>query len=258
MIHVILNGCEGRMGQAIISLITQSPEFTLAAGIDSAAKGESNNLTFSKLEDCPTAGDVLIDFSHPSAVPGVLAYCIKNDIPAVIATTALGDSAYAAIQFASERIPVFNSFNMSIGINAIAALMKTLVPLLEKDFNIEIVEKHHNKKKDSPSGTALLLANAINDSCQVKKQYVYGRNGKEDDCKISDLGIHSVRGGTIPGEHTIIFAGPDEVIEITHTALSKNIFAAGALGAATYIVNQEKGLYSMKDLMENEMSTRTR
>ncbi|HZK88177.1 MAG TPA: 4-hydroxy-tetrahydrodipicolinate reductase, partial [Anaerovoracaceae bacterium] len=183
------------------------------------------------------------------AVNGVLAYCIKKSIPAVIATTALGDSEHEAIKSASQSIPVFNSFNMSLGINAIASLLKMLVPLLENDFNIEIIEKHHNKKKDSPSGTALLLADSINDACQTKKQYIYGRNGSNDDCKITDLGIHSVRGGTIPGEHTIIFAGPDEVIEITHTALSRNIFANGALRAAEFMVKKEKGLYSMKDLI---------
>lgn len=249
MINIILHGSEGRMGQAIIHLINQSDNLILAAGIDNAADGRENYPSFSTLAECHVAGDVLIDFSHHSAVDGVLAYCIKNNMPAVIATTALGDSERSAIEVASKSIPVFNSFNMSIGINAIAGLMKALVPLLEKDFNIEIIEKHHNKKKDSPSGTSLLLADAINDACQIKKRYIYGRNGKEDDCKITDLGIHAVRGGTIPGEHTIIFAGPDEVIEITHTALSRNIFATGALRAAEYLVTKEKGLYTMDCLI---------
>ena len=249
MIKIILNGCNGRMGQAIVQLINQSENLVLVAGIDSNTDGTEPYPTFSKIQDCNIAGDVLIDFSHYSAVDGVLAYCIEKNMPALIATTALGDSEHAAIQSASRSIPVFNSFNMSLGINAIASLMKMLVPLLENDFNIEIVEKHHNKKKDSPSGTALLLADAINDACQTKKQYIYGRNGSNDDCKMTDLGIHSVRGGTIPGEHTIIFAGPDEVIEITHTALSRNIFANGALRAAEFIAKKEKGLYSMKDLI---------
>jgi 4-hydroxy-tetrahydrodipicolinate reductase len=249
MINIILHGCKGRMGQAIIQLINQSENLNLAAGIDSNTDSTEAYPAFSRIEDCTIAGDVLIDFSHYSAVEGVLAFCIKKSIPAVIATTALGDSEHSAIKSASQSIAVFNSFNMSLGINAIASLMKTLVPLLEDDFNIEIVEKHHNKKKDSPSGTALLLADSINDACQTKKQYIYGRNGNNDDCKITDLGIHSVRGGTIPGEHTIIFAGPDEVIEITHTALSRNIFANGALRAAEFMAKKEKGLYSMKDLI---------
>lgn len=249
MINIILHGCKGRMGQALISLISQSENMSLAAGIDNSLDGTENYPAFSNLEACDLAGDVLIDFSSYSAVPGVLDYCIKKNIPAVIATTALGDAERAAIELASKSIPVFNSFNMSLGINAIAKLMKTLVPLLEKDFNIEIVEKHHNKKKDSPSGTALLLADSINDACQVKKEYIYGRHSAFDDCKITDLGIHAVRGGTIPGEHTIIFAGQDEVIEITHTALSRTIFASGALRAAEYIATKEKGLYSMKELV---------
>ena len=249
MINIILHGCEGRMGQAIIQLISQSNNINLAAGIDSNTDGTEAYPTFSRIEDCNIAGDVLIDFSHHSAVEGVLTYCIKNSMPVIIATTALGKSEHNAIHLASESIPVFNSFNMSLGINAIASLMKILVPLLENDFNIEIIEKHHNKKKDSPSGTALLLADSINASCQTKKQYIYGRHSNNEDCKITDLGIHSVRGGTIPGEHTIIFAGPDEVIEITHTALSRNIFASGALRAAEFMAGKEKGLYSMKDLI---------
>ncbi len=249
MTNIILHGCKGRMGQAIIQLINQSQNLSLAAGIDSNTDGTESYPAFARIEDCTIAGDVLIDFSHFSAVDGVLAYCIEKSLPVIIATTALGNSEHESIQSASRSIPVFNSFNMSLGINAIASLMKMLVPLLEKDFNIEIVEKHHNKKKDSPSGTALLLADAINDACQTKKQYLYGRNGSDDDCKMTELGIHSVRGGTIPGEHTIIFAGPDEVIEITHTALSRNIFATGALRAAEFMTNKEKGLYSMRDLI---------
>jgi len=249
MINIILHGCKGRMGLAVIQLVNQSENMELAVGIDSNIDGTEPYPTFSRIEDCNVAGDVLIDFSHYSAVEDVLRFCIKKNIPAIIATTALRDSEHATIQSASRSIPVFNSFNMSLGINAIASLMKMLVPLLENDFNIEIVEKHHRKKKDSPSGTALLLADSINDACQTKKQYVFGRNGSNDDCKITDLGIHSVRGGTIPGEHTVIFAGPNEVIEITHTALSRNIFANGALRAAEFMAGKEKGLYSMKDLI---------
>jgi 4-hydroxy-tetrahydrodipicolinate reductase len=249
MIKVIVNGCKGRMGQAIINAINQSDFFTLAAGIDKNIDGTEPYPAYNSLNSCPVAGDVVIDFSHYSGVEGVLDYCVDKKIPTVIATTALGEKEYLALKKAADSIPVFNSFNMSLGINAIAKLMESLVPLLEKDFNIEIIEKHHNKKKDSPSGTALLLADSINDACQEKKNYVFGRYGKEDDCKITDLGIHAIRGGTIPGEHTILFAGPDEVIEITHTALSRNIFANGALTAAQFIVDKPNGLYSMKNIV---------
>lgn len=249
MKNIIMNGCKGRMGKAILELINKSEDMTLIAGVDSGADGTESYPAYSSFNECPGKGDVVIDFSHHSAVPGVLKFCVENQIPAVIATTALGEEELIAIEEAAKHIPVFNSFNMSIGINAIAKLMQTLVPILEKDFNIEIIEKHHNQKKDSPSGTALLLATSINEACATKKDFVYGRYGKEEECKITDLGIHAVRGGTIPGEHTILFAGPDEVIEITHTALSRNIFANGALEAASFLIGKEKGLYSMADLV---------
>lgn len=249
MIRIILHGCKGRMGQAIIAEINKSENLILACGIDNNIDGTEPYATFKDISQCNIQGDVLVDFSHFSVVSKVLAYCVSNSLPAIIATTALGDSEMESIKSASQSIPVFHSFNMSVGINLIAKLMGTLMPVLESDFNVEIVEKHHNKKKDAPSGTALLLANAVNDSCQTKKDYIYGRSGNDNQCKITDLGIHAVRGGTIPGEHTIIFAGSDEVIEITHTALSRNIFANGALRACQFIQGKTPGLYSMADLI---------
>ena len=167
----------------------------------------------------------------------------------VVCTTALTEDCLAAVDEAASEIPVFRSANMSLGINALAKALKTITPVLEPSFNVEIVEKHHNKKKDSPSGTAVLLADAVNSACKVKKEYVYGRHGKNDECRITDLGIHAVRGGTIPGEHTVIYAGPDEVIELTHTALSRNIFAEGALKAAEFLAGKPAGKYSMDDLI---------
>lgn len=253
MIRIIMHGCRGRMGQAILNTIrnqTQESElFRLVAGVDSKLDGTEDYPAFQQLDLCETEADVLIDFSHHSSVPGVLDYCIKRNLPVVIATTGLDIGEKEALAQASEQIPVFHSANMSIGINTIAKLMETLIPAIEKDFNIEIIEKHHVMKKDSPSGTALLLANAINDACETKKDFLYGRHSTSDDCKITDLGIHAVRGGTIPGEHTILLAGPDEIIEIKHTALSRTIFANGALRAAAFIRNQEKGLYSMADVI---------
>ena len=249
MINVILHGCNGKMGRAIAEIIKNTNDMQVVAGIDNTIDENESFPTFLSVADCNIKGDVIIDFSHHSAVSGLLTYAANVKTPIVIATTALGDEEYAAIKTASSKIAVFNSFNMSLGINSIAKIMGALVPALEKDFNIEIIEKHHNMKKDSPSGTALLLADAINDACLEKKEYIYGRHGKSDECRITDLGIHSVRGGTIPGEHTIIFAGPDEVIEITHTALSRNIFARGAINAARFIILQKNGLFSMKDIV---------
>lgn len=248
MIEVILNGCNGKMGKVLQQLIDQEPDMEVIAGIDKNIDGSNPFKLYMSLMDCSQSADVIIDFSHHTATAALLAYCIKSKTPVVIATTALGDLELALVREASLSIPVFNSSNMSLGINTIAKVLKEIVPVLEADFNVEIIEKHHNKKTDSPSGTALLLAASINASCVVKKDYIYGRYSKMDDCKITDLGIHAVRGGTIPGEHTIIFAGPDEVIEITHTALSRDIFARGALKAAKYLVSREPGLYSMEDL----------
>lgn len=152
------------------------------------------------------------------------------------------------IHKASEEIPVFRSANMSVGINALAKAIQAITPVLEEKFNVEIIEKHHTTKLDSPSGTALFLADTVSDACVKKKNYIYGRHGRDDKFEMTDLGIHAVRGGTIPGEHTVIYAGPDEVIELTHTAFSRDIFANGAVAAAKFLVGQEKGLYSMDDL----------
>ncbi|MDD4565171.1 MAG: 4-hydroxy-tetrahydrodipicolinate reductase, partial [Eubacteriales bacterium] len=153
------------------------------------------------------------------------------------------------IEKASEEIPIFHSANMSLGINVLSKMLKISIPILEDAFNVEIIEKHHNKKVDSPSGTALLLANSVNEAVSEKKDFVFGRHSKNDKCKITDLGIHSIRGGTIPGEHTVIFAGPDEVIELTHMVFSKEVFARGALKAAKFIVTKGNGLYSMEDMI---------
>ena len=151
---------------------------------------------------------------------------------------------------AANEIPVFYSANMSLGINVLIKALKEITGVLEENFNIEIIEKHHTKKADSPSGTALLLADTINDACQVKKEYLYGRHSKNDACQMTDLGIHAVRSGTIAGEHTVIFGGPDEVIELKHLALSRNIFATGALKAAKFLAGKGKGMYSMEELIK--------
>ncbi len=249
MIKIILHGCNGKMGKVLQQLIKEDDELEVIAGIDKNIDGPTPFKLYMSPMDCGHKADVIIDFSHHSAVGELLDYCIKSKTPVVIATTALGDMERALVREAATKIPVFHTANMSLGINTIAKALKEIVPVLEEDYNIEIVEKHHNKKKDSPSGTALLLADAVNNSCLIKKDYIYGRHSNADDCKINELGIHAVRGGTIPGEHTIIFAGPDEVIEITHTALSRDIFARGALKAAKFLFTKDIGLYSMEDIV---------
>lgn len=248
MLNVIINGCNGRMGQVLTNLINETEDMQVVAGIDTKPDQINDYPVFGSPDECTVKGDVIIDFSHYTAVPKLLQYCIDVKTPVVVATTALDDECFAMLKKASESIPVFRSANMSIGINALAKAITAIMPVLEKDFNVEIIEKHHTKKLDSPSGTAILLADKVNDACEQKKNYIYGRHSKHDEFHMSDIGIHAVRGGTIPGEHTVIFAGPDEVIELNHLALSREIFANGAVTAAKFIVKQKNGQYSMDDL----------
>lgn len=248
---VIIHGVNGKVGNVLIDMIKNDPQMEVVAGIDPNANDNFTFPIFSSAHECTVKADVVIDFSHFSAIPELIQYCVKEKLPVVVATTGLDDEQYALLQDASEIIPVFKTANMSLGINVLAKAIQSIVPPLEENFNIEIVEKHHNQKVDSPSGTALLLADSINAACKEKKEYIYGRHGKSDVCKITDLGIHAVRGGTIPGEHTIIFAGPDEIIEIKHTALSRNIFANGAVKAAKFIAKSGKGLYNMSDMLSS-------
>lgn len=250
MLNIILHGCNGKMGKVLQNIISKEAEMNVAAGIDHNMVNEPVpfKLYMSAL-DCEVKADVVIDFSYHEAVIDLLEYCVTSKTPVVVATTALGNVELEAIKAASQVIPVFHSANMSLGINVLSKMIQSAVPILEDSFNIEIIEKHHNEKTDSPSGTALLLADSVNQVITQKKDYIYGRHGKNDECKITDLGIHAVRGGTIPGEHTVIFAGPDEVIEIKHTAYSKEIFARGALKAAEFIVTRTPGLYSMEDMI---------
>lgn len=248
MLNIILNGCNGRMGQVLTRVIAANDNMQVVAGIDAVGDAKADYPVFTSTDDCDVKADVIIDFSHFSAVPNLLRYAMKVKTPIVVATTALDDECFEMLDAASKEIPVFRSANMSIGINALAKAITAITPVLEEKFNVEIIEKHHTTKLDSPSGTALLLADKVSDACKEKKNYIYGRHGKDDKFEMTDLGIHAVRGGTIPGEHTVIYAGPDEVIELNHLAFSRDIFANGAVAAAKFLVEQEKGLYSMDDM----------
>lgn len=249
MIDVILHGANGRMGKALQEMIAADPHLQVVAGIDKWVDESAAFPQYSVPQDCQTKADVIIDFSNHSAVPALLDYCVASKTPVIVATTALTEDCKSQITEAAKEIPVFFSANMSLGINVLMKALKAITPVLEESFNVEIIEKHHNQKLDSPSGTALLLADTINDACQVKKNYLFGRHGKEDECKLTDLGIHAVRGGTIPGEHTVLYAGSDELIELKHTALSRAIFAGGAVKAAKFLANKAPGLYTMEDLV---------
>ncbi len=248
MINILLNGCNGRMGQVITRLAEETEGVQIVAGIDSHGESNGNYPVFKSTSDVNVKADVIIDFSHFSAVPNLLQYAIEAKTPIVVATTGLDEECFAMLDKASKEIPVFRSANMSVGINALAKAVTGITPVLEEKFSVEIIEKHHTKKLDSPSGTAILLADKVNDACETKKNYIYGRHGKDDKYEMTDLGIHAIRGGTIPGEHIVIYAGPDEVIELKHTAYSRDIFGNGAIKAAKFIIGQEKGLYSMDDM----------
>lgn len=252
MKKVLLIGCNGQMGLVVQNAIKQHPELELVAGIDRNPGEKTSFPIYQELDEIQETVDLVVDFSHHSMTKKVLDYCVAKELPVVVATTGLSNELMTEIQKASEKTAVFYSANMSLGVNALIRALQSVAPILEEDFQIEIIEKHHRYKKDAPSGTALLLADSINDVLQTKKEYIHGRTGNENENSIGEIGIHAVRGGSIPGEHTVIFAGEDEILEFKHTALSRGIFANGALKAGLFLVQQPKGLYSMDELLAEQ------
>ncbi len=252
MKKVIISGCCGTMGKVIASLCNGN-DFTVVAGVDGyiCKKGSYSFPIYKKFEEIDEKADVIIDFSHPSMLDALLEYSKKNHLPVVIATTGYSEKEVEKIEEASENIPILFSYNMSVGINLLCELAKTAAKIIGNDFDIEIIEKHHNRKIDAPSGTAILIANTISESLDKKMNYEYDRHSKRIKRSKNEIGIHSVRGGTIVGEHEVIFAGHDEVLSIKHQAASREIFANGALNAAKFISEKSAGIYTMKDLIEN-------
>lgn len=249
MIKVLLSGCNGKMGQVVANLINNENDMEVVAGID-LSEGNNDFPVFKSFNDCNIKSDVIIDFSHHSVTTDLINYCIKTKTPAVICTTGLDDSIVQKIKDSSNEIALFRSGNMSLGINLIMDLAQKAAKVLAESFDIEIIEKHHNRKLDAPSGTAYMIADAINEELNNTKNYNFGRYGKSAKRDKSEIGIHAIRGGTIVGEHTVIYAGPDEIIEIKHTAMSRKIFASGAIKAARFIVKKENGLYNMSDILK--------
>lgn len=251
MIKILIHGYRGRLGNAICKLAEANDDFEIVAGVDvSANKSVDSFPTFQDIFDCDMPADIIIDCSVAAAVPKVLEFAVSNKTPAVICTTGLSAETIEQINRAAKEIPVFRSANMSLGINLIASLMEKMVQALnDSNFDIEIIEKHHNQKIDAPSGTALLLANKINAAANGAYEYIYDRTKEIKKRGKKELGISVIRGGTIVGEHSVIFAGNDEVIEIKHSAMSKEVFAVGALKAAKYTTAKAPGLYDMQDLM---------
>lgn len=251
MTSIILSGALGTMGRAVASLAAGRDDCRIAAGIDAAASGVEEGVfpLFSSPGACTVTDGVIIDFSHPSALDGLLHFALTHSIPSVICTTGLAEEQVQALHEAAERIPVFFSANMSLGVNLMAALCEKAAMALDGTFDIEIVEKHHNRKIDAPSGTALMLADRISGVLREKPQYVYDRHSERRQRRKNEIGLHAVRGGTIVGEHEVIFAGVDEVLTISHSAASKQVFAAGALSAARFLSGKPAGLYDMRDLV---------
>ncbi len=251
MTKIILNGCNGKMGQVITRLAAEDTECEIAAGFDINDTVENAYPVYTNPMDFTGEADVVIDFSHPSSLTGILNFCKARRLPVIICTTGLSAEQKAEFTEASKEIPVFFSANMSLGINLLIALAKKATKLLEGNFDIEIVERHHNQKIDAPSGTALAIADAIDETLSYPAEYVYDRHSVRRKRKKTEIGLHAVRGGTIVGDHDIIFAGNDEVIELKHSAHSKEVFAVGAIKAAKFITGKPAGMYSMSDLMSN-------
>jgi len=249
MINILLTGVSGAMGSMLQQIIAATSDCEVVAGFDHLENTSLPFPVYTNLENCKEKVDVIIDFSHFKAFPNIFAYAKAHKIPIVVATTGLSGEDLKAIDQGAKEFPIFKTANMSIGINLLAKALKDIAGKLEDGFDIEIIEKHHNKKIDAPSGTALLLADAVNDGLSQKKDYTFGRHGRDCQRTENEMGIHAIRGGTIPGEHTVIFAGNDELIEVKHTALSKKVFAEGAVKAARYLTTKKAGLYDMSMLI---------
>lgn len=235
------------MGKAITEIVENIKDAEIVCGFD-VAKGERSYPVYSDYQGVSVKADVIIDFSHPSNFENILSFAKANNLPIVVATTGLTAEQKAELKAAADQIPVFFSANMSLGINLLIRLAKMATKVLEKDFDIEIVEKHHNKKLDAPSGTALAIADAIADVMSDDAKYVYERQSVRKQREKSEIGIHAIRGGTIVGDHDVIYAGPDEVITLSHSAASREVFAQGAVKAAMFMNGKPAGFYCMDDL----------
>lgn len=249
MTKIAISGANGKMGHTIYNCICERNDCEVIAGIDPYTKEYADFPIVDTPEKLPETPDVIIDFSNPSSLDGILGYCLSTGTPVVLATTGYSDEQIAKIKAAAEHIAIFFTFNMSLGINLLVQLAKKAASILGDRFDIEIVEKHHNQKIDAPSGTAIMLANAINETLDNSKNYVYDRHSRRQKRDKSEIGMHSIRGGTIVGEHDVIFAGHDEVITLSHSAASKTVFAEGSINAAIYISGKGAGLYDMSELV---------
>lgn len=255
MIHLLLCGCGGRMGRAVAEAAAGSDgKFAVIAGIDVTAPSAASPFpVYTSPAEFPERAEVIVDFSHHSALPGLLEYAVRTKTPAVIATTGHTDEETSLMRDAAGHIPVFFSRNMSLGVNLLIELCRKAELTLGEGFDVEIIEKHHNQKLDAPSGTALMIADAVKEAASQggngEREYIYDRHTVRQKRDPKEIGIHSVRGGNIVGEHEVLFAGKNEIITISHSATSREVFATGALRAAEFLVGKPAGLYSMADIV---------
>ena len=262
IVKILLHGCNGKMGQVVTRILATEPDMEVVAGVDvDPGKWTNKYPVYASLREVTgslgageaTAG-ILIDFSHHTTLDAILEYGLTYRIPLLICTTGFTPEERMRMAEASASVPILNSANMSLGVNLILSLVKQAADVLRESFDVEIIEKHHNQKVDSPSGTALMIAEAIKSSLETYSEgevgLKYGRHSKSDKRTNREIGVHSVRGGSIVGEHEVIFAGQGEVIEISHSALSRDVFAYGAVRAARFLIGKGPGLYSMRDVIE--------
>lgn len=250
MLNILLVGCNGKMGQAVTNVALSRNDMNIVCGVDPYGIEKSDYPVYESFSDVKEKVDVIVDFSNPAVFDNLYEFTNNNKLPVVICTTGFDDEQRERIRELSESVPVFYSGNMSLGINLLIELSKKAASILGDSFDIEIIEKHHNQKLDAPSGTALMIADGISDTLNDTPQYTYDRHSYRMKRKKNEIGIHSVRGGTIVGEHSVIFAGNDEVLTLTHQAQSKALFATGALSAAKFMSEMSPGLYNMGDMLK--------
>ena len=251
MVKMIMHGCNGRMGHVIVDLCKEDQEIQIVAGVDAFGENTYDFPVFKSLSECNVDADVIVDFSNASAVDGLLDYCVAKAVPVVLCSTGLSAEQLDKVKEASAKVAVLKSANMSVGVNALIKVLKEVSPLFAAaGFDIEIVEKHHNQKLDAPSGTAIALADSINESLNNEYEYVNDRSTRREKRPVKEIGSSAVRGGTIVGDHDVIFAGHDEVVTLSHRAYSRAIFGKGAIQAAKFLAGKSAGMYDMSDVLK--------
>lgn len=254
MTRAIMHGCNGRMGRMITNIISEDNDIEIVAGVDVNDNVANTYPVFKTIAECNVEADVIIDFANAAAVDSLLEYAVEKKVPVVLCTTGLSPQQLDAMKAASAKVAILKSANMSLGINTLLKLVKEATAVFANaGFDIEIVEKHHNQKLDAPSGTAIALADSINEELNNEYEYVYDRSNRREKRPQKEIGISAVRGGSIVGDHDVIFAGMDEVITLSHTAYSRAVFAKGAIAAAKFLGGKPAGMYDMSDVIESAM-----